>query len=154
MACCHLECHLGLIPFPSWASVLRNVQCQFSTALSKLPAHPKPVLLPASCLVASPPRPENSESPTASSSTSCDERPLGFYLLCISNVPLKKKKTFCCPHSNPLYIPLTTAFQLLPASFPQVLPPTEWPEMVSIITFLFYIFTLSTCMDLQAVFAE
>lgn len=38
---------------------LKTVQCQLRMAPSTPPAHPKPALLPASCLVASTPRPEN-----------------------------------------------------------------------------------------------
>lgn len=42
--------------------IWRMFKCQFNMAPSTLPAHPKPALLPASCLVASPLRPENWES--------------------------------------------------------------------------------------------
>lgn len=64
------------------------------------------------------------------------------YQMCFKN---------CCPHSKPLHLPLTTAFELPPASnFPKRSHPQSSQRRSVFKTSLLSMVTLSTPMDLQA----
>jgi hypothetical protein len=64
------------------------------------------------------------------------------YQMCFKN---------CCPHSKPLHLPLTTAFELPPASnFPKLYHPQSSQRRSGFKTSLPYMVTLSTRTDLQA----